>query len=349
LAADDQPDAPSSGDRQLRLTMLLGIAVSLLFLWLALRTADLGEIIDAAARTRLPLALPFLAAVLLFYWTKTVRWRALLAPMKSLAPRDLIAPVMIGYAGSIVLPMQLGELVRVLVAQRTFQLRASTLLGSVALERMFDLLTIALFMTAALLFARHMPPELALADEIIAPIAMAGLALALAFIRWTDKFIAGAARATAFLPARVCHFLLDQLAAAAGGMESLNSPRRIAYIGALSVVQWGFMWTCSYLSLLAVGIHATAGLTTLVLGFTTISISLPTSPGYVGSIQFAYYLALVPFGVSPSDAFAASVFFHVLTNGTVIVAGLYYARHTGFSLRKLSREVRHPVPTQRPQ
>jgi uncharacterized membrane protein YbhN (UPF0104 family) len=181
LAADDQPDVSAADSRRLRLTMLLGIAVSLLFLWLALRTTDLEQIIESAARTRLPLALPFLVAVLLFYWTKTVRWRALLAPTKTLSPRYLIAPVMIGYAGSIVLPMQLGELVRVMVAQRMFKLRASTLLGSVALERMFDLLTIALFMTVALLFARQIPPELAHADEIVAPIAIAGIAFALAF------------------------------------------------------------------------------------------------------------------------------------------------------------------------
>jgi hypothetical protein len=49
-------------------------------------------------------------------------------------------------------------------------------------------------------------------------------------------------------------------------------------------------------------------------------------------------LALKPYGVNAADAFAASVFYHLLTYAAIIATGLYYLKRTGQKwamLRKL--------------
>jgi hypothetical protein len=63
--------------------------------------------------------------------------------------------------------------------------------------------------------------------------------------------------------------------------------------------------------------------------------SLPSGPGYVGSIQLAFTLGLAPFGVAAGPAIAASVFYHVLVCGSLIVAGLIALHRLGGTLRSL--------------
>jgi len=71
-----------------------------------------------------------------------------------------------------------------------------------------------------------------------------------------------------------------------------------------------------------------------------------TSPGYVGTIQFAYTLALSPYAISSATAFAASVFYHALAYFSVFFVGLYYLHRSGYSLGQVRSEAetaRHSV------
>jgi uncharacterized membrane protein YbhN (UPF0104 family) len=68
---------------------------------------------------------------------------------------------------------------------------------------------------------------------------------------------------------------------------------------------------------------------------TVIGVSLPTAPGYVGSIQLAFVLALKPAGVAPESALAASMFYHVLAYVSVVGGGLVFLRHYGMRFGQL--------------
>jgi len=58
---------------------------------------------------------------------------------------------MIGFMGNNVLPVRLGELARVLVLGREFNLSKTAVLSSVVLERVFDTATILIFFGGSLL------------------------------------------------------------------------------------------------------------------------------------------------------------------------------------------------------
>jgi uncharacterized membrane protein YbhN (UPF0104 family) len=64
--------------------------------------------------------------------------------------------------------------------------------------------------------------------------------------------------------------------------------------------------------------------------------SLPSGPGYVGSIQLAFTLGLAPFGVAAGTAIATSLFYHVLVCGSLIVAGLIALHRLGGTLRTIA-------------
>ncbi len=100
-----------------------------------------------------------------------------------------------------------------------------------------------------------------------------------------------------------------------------------------------------YLSLLAVKVSVPVLASFVVLAFTFVGVTLPSSPGAVGTIQLSFALALGPYGVETGDAVAASIFWHVLAYSFVTVVGLYYFVRMGYTLstvRQHAQELDEP-------
>lgn len=316
----------------------LGIGVSAVFLWLSLRGTNFQEIGAALQQSRLWLALPFLLALFVFYWIKTWRWSILLAPLRHITTRSLFPPVMIGYGSNAILPMQLGELLRTYLVSKRFQLGITPVLASIALERMFDLMMVLLILGAALMFGTELSPILVNTGYFVATLASAILIASIAYVLWTEKFVAVFDRLTRFLPGKLQTRLVQQVKTGSGGLQAIKSVPLLSGIFATSIIMWGFMWLCVYVSLLALDIDCPPSAVFMVLLLTVVGVTLPTSPGYIGTIQLAYTLALKPYGVSAGQAFAASVFYHVLAYVSVVIVGLFFLRHLGYSVHQVRSE-----------
>ncbi len=321
-----------------KLLFLIGLATSGFFLWLALRDADFDAIAAALGAANLLLALPFLLALFLFYWLKSVRWAALLSPMRQSSGAALFPVVMIGYAGTAILPMQLGEILRTYVASRRLPAPFSLVLSSIALERLFDLLTIFAFLGIVLAFGRSIPAAMVTAGYLIAAGTLVAAALAVGLTFRTQQSLALLERLSSWLPTQAQQFLLHQLESVAAGMGSLKDVGLLARIAINSMIQWSLMGACIWLSLAALDIFLPPSAVVLVIITTIIGLSLPTSPGYIGSIQLAFVLPLATFGVSASDAIAASFFYHLLAYVSVLLTGFGFAHRMGLTFGQLQTE-----------
>lgn len=321
----------------------LGIAISALLLVLALRDVDFVALGEALRSANLLWSLPFLAALFAFYWLKSVRWRDLLSRKVPSRTGELFPIVMIGYAGTAVLPMQMGEFVRAYIAAKKYRVSYSLPLSSIVMERIFDLLTILALLAGFLMFSNLAPEILVRAGYIIGAIALVGLSVAGCLVWCTDATLQTARTVLSPLPERFRDPVIQQLAAAADGASALRSPPLMGKIALNSLVQWVLMGVCIWCSLVAVGVDVPLSGVVLVLIATIVGISMPTSPGYVGNIQFAFVVALEPFGVSAANAIAASVFYHVLAYAVVVVLGFTFLQRMGFSMRQLETEARSSV------
>ncbi len=76
----------------------------------------------------------------------------------------------------------------------------------------------------------------------------------------------------------------------------------------------------------------------MLLALNIAAITLPSAPGFFGTIQLCFVLALKPYGIDASDAFAASVFYHVLEYVAVTSTGLYYLKGIGHDLSQLRKD-----------
>ncbi len=124
----------------------LGIAVSIvLLLFLAYqvyRIDDPSGLIDELAEANYVYLVPAVAVYFVGVLFRALRWQFLLNPMRRFPLKRLYPVVVIGYAANNLLPMRLGELVRSYYLARQENFSASSALGSVAVERVFDGLTL---------------------------------------------------------------------------------------------------------------------------------------------------------------------------------------------------------------
>lgn len=327
-----------------RLAFAIGILVSGIFLWLAFRNADLASL-AASLKTAEPVwAAPFLVALFTFYWLKSSRWMHLLSPAGEVRSRELFPIVMIGYAGTAVLPMQMGEFVRAYIASRRYSLPYSLVLGSIGMERIFDLLTILALLGTVFATGQKTPDSLIAAGYVIAAITLFGLALAVALVTHTRHVIAAVRVLLGPLPARFSDFVLKQLETASRGLQSVTQPRLLLQISLNSILQWGLMGICIWMSLLALDIQVPISGIVLVLVATIVGISLPTSPGYVGNIQLAFVVALQPFGITAEDAIAASIFYHLLAYLAVVITGFGFLHRMGLGIFEIQAKASESDP-----
>jgi uncharacterized membrane protein YbhN (UPF0104 family) len=113
----------------------------------------------------------------------------------------------------------------------------------------------------------------------------------------------------------------------------------VARIIALSLLQWLLVGIAVYAALEAVAVHISMAAAVVTLAATVLAVTLPAAPGFFGTIQLAFVLALAPYGVVESDALAGSIIFHIISYLFVMVAGVVALHRLGMKFGDLKRGV----------
>ena len=187
-------------------------------------------------------------AGLLVYPVKAARWRVILGPGQSARYRTLLSAVMIGFMANCIIS-RLGELIRAAVMSIKGEMRTSTALASIALERAFDLATVGLFLILALAWLEPSSGRSASGQYWMDKLAgerfhlAVVLALAIAFLvllRLYPRRMTGLlARFTRLLPGRFRERVEVFLQTFLLGLDTLRTWRQVAAILVLSLVHWG--------------------------------------------------------------------------------------------------------------
>ncbi len=330
--------------------LAIGLAVTSACLWWAFQQMLKGEDgkksaseviaeISAAFRQADYRSLPAMwTCLVLFYWLKAIRWHLLLEPLGKFHPlRELLPSVVIGFAFNNVLPAHLGEFVRVYVFSRQSGISKTTVLTSIVLERIFDVIAILAFLVLGLFLV-----EASNLDERVVSSAMffgvavcVGLMGATAYLIWTGpvvRFVEGCLCRIPFLPTTVARKVANLLETGAAGLASLRSGRLLSGILVTSFLQWMLNGLTIHLSLWAFGIHVSPAVSAIVLGVTAVGVTIPSSPGYFGVIQFCFLLVLSLFVKDKETVFAASIYYHMSQWIPVTTVGMLYFLRAGLNI-----------------
>ena len=310
-----------------------GIAISAFLLWLALRNVQADEFRKALVQADYRDLLPFTACLLAFYWVRTYRWRLLLGHISSVNTRDLFGPVMIGYGANFLLPFQFGEVARSFAARSRTKLPFMPIAFSVIVERLFDFVVILMALSLALAMHRQLPDYVASLGLMAALVVAVLIVASVLFALHTEPAIALVGRCLAVLPDALRDLILRQLRSGAKGLHSLLDRTIVLKVALVSIVQWTILLVCIWITLHAVGVTASVPTLLLILALVVLGSSIPNAPGYLGSIQAGYVLALEATNGDGSQGLAASVVFHMIYALTALGLGAYALRRASIDLR----------------
>jgi uncharacterized protein (TIRG00374 family) len=321
------------------LSIAAGLAVTAATLTYALWDADPRRVWQTLVSGRNWVILPFLLVLAVFYLTNAMRWTLMLRPFRRFSWSQVLPSMMIGFAGNNVLPLRIGELIRVYLFSKEFAIPKSGVLMTLVLERALDLLAILAIFGLGLALLPEAPSALR-TGGLLAALMVAGVcAILIAFILFPSQLASLWNHLSSALPASIGDRGASYLEHFGKGLDSMRDPATASMLLAQSFGRWLLAPVLAWLCISGYGEPVPFAMAMVVIGVTAFAVSLPSAPGFVGPIQAAFVFALTPFGVSQETALAASILFllghwiPVTTIGAMFLA----SRHLSFV--QLRREV----------
>ncbi len=318
--------------------VVLSVVLTAAFLFLFLRSFDLGTAWTSLLGASVPLVALSAAINLAAFLFRAWRWKHLLAPLREgLGFYNLTSTTLIGFTISYLVPFRVGEVVRPVLLARRERLSSSAAIATVALERLFDMLTVmGLFLVFAL--SRHGAALMGAARNgdsvsqaaiflqrgvyVTGAALLVGVPLLVLLVAFPEQVVSWLHRIN---PGRSTGRIGRAIAVLETFLEGLRSVRRgkeLAFSILLSIAMWLTIDLGVFVGLKAFGLHLHFFDTLLLMVPIAVGIAVPT-PGGVGSYEFLCQISLVDFwGVERALAAAVAVTLHAVAVIPTVVAGL---------------------------
>jgi glycosyltransferase 2 family protein len=318
-----------------RWQILLGVLISLAFLWYALHKLELGQVWYYLRTATYWWILPGVLVYFVAVWARTWRWHYLLRQIKAISLKSLFPVVCIGYFGNNVYPLRAGEVIRAFVLRRNQGVAVSASLATIIIERVFDGLVMLLFVFFALPFVGQQNiPAVYRSAVIFFSIFFLVALLIFAWMAFDRR------RATAvytyladrFVPARVrpaldgfYHRFLDGLQSLRNGRDALMVLLTSVVIWLLETVKYWFVMHAFHFAVSFIGLM-------LMNGVVNLTTTLPSAPGYVGTFEVGASV-LQALGVQKDLAFGYTIVLHAALWLPITALGAWYMWREGLRWR----------------
>jgi uncharacterized protein (TIRG00374 family) len=303
----------------------IGAAISVVAIWLVLRSVDVGqtvEILRAADPGWIVIVAAFVVVDLL---TRALRWQRLVAPIGHVGFLPMLAYLLIGYLANNVLPARLGELVRSHYLGDREGLSRTTTLGTVVVERVVDFVVVVAIASAAILVlsVRGIVANAVLVGVALAALLAAGIAIGVAAHR-----LPGAER-IAVIAGRWPR-VTDLAGKLRGGLAVAGRPRTLGEALVLSLLAWGATVLAFAAAGQAVGIELTIGQASLLAAGVALVTAIPAGPANLGTFELAAVEIAKAVGVPPHEAFAIALLVHATILALTSMGGLVALARLGW-------------------
>jgi glycosyltransferase 2 family protein len=312
-------------------------AAILVFLILFARTIDWHAAWNSMRHASLPLLAAAIGVNILSVLLKGVRWWLFLRPIGitslPLAMRATIA----GAGLNNVLVANGGDAARVVFVSRVTGVPSSTVLASVALEKLFDPIGFVMLLVVGVIVF-ELPPQFE-AWKLAAEVTLGVIVLLLIFFVYATRNIkpehVPERRATPRTWSGKLVAYFKSFGQTAGRLAT--GPRFLAAM-ALSLLSWGCQLWCFDLAASAAHVPIPlAGSLACLLGI-NVGLIIRATPGNVGFFQFVYALMAEQFGVTRNDAIAVSLLIQTLQILPLTLLGIALAPEFIFKRGKENSE-----------
>jgi len=311
--------------------LFLSLALGALFLWIAFRNVSLSEVVNEIKMIRWIYVVPIFFIGIFSHVLRALRWAVILKKIKPAKFSTLFGINSVGFLFVHILPFRLGEIVKPYLLMKREGVRMSTGVATVAIERVFDGLTLVGFLVFSFIFSHFKTNNIPYVGQSINYLITAGaLIFGLAFIFlmllvYSEKFaLSFIAKLSSILPKRFSEKITGIAKRFVEGLTALPSLKANFWIFFYSIV----IWLCSvytmYLLFISFNMDLPWEASFAVLGIVSLGIMIPAAPGFVGTFQLFCQGALGLYGVAQTTGLSYSIVMHAINIACVVVLGLIY-------------------------
>ncbi len=313
-----------------------GLAISVVFLYLALREVDLAAAWAYVRGARWEALLAGWLCLVASYIVRTWRWRAIMSSVQPVPLGTVGRVYMTGLMANNLLPARIGEVVRAYLLGQTAQMHTAAALGTIAVERAFDVVVALGFLVTGA--ALGVLGELGSAVWAGAAL-VGGLVIGLVVLAaWGERLSALSGRVVGRVSPEWGERLAAMGASFVGGLRSVGSVGRAIEIALWSLGAWGLFAGYAALVLGAYRLRTLLPGVLFLLGVGGLGVSIPSAPGNVGTLEGSMVLALGLLGVGDHSSRASfALTYHVVEWVTTCSIGFLCLGQLGLSMGQLSR------------
>ena len=318
-----------------RILFWVGVALSALFLFLALRGLKLDEFWRDLQQTNLWWLIPAIAIYFVSVAVRAWRWGYMLRPFKKISLGRMYPVVVVGYMGNNIYPARIGEILRAYTLQRNEGVPIATSLATVFMERLIDGIVMVGFVLVALPSVPNMNDTVRSIVTLASVVFVIGAAVffALALAPKLAEQIAGAI-VNKVLPARFQSLVMGFVQKFVAGAQCLRRPGDLLLLFLSTIVIWlietvkywliwhAFSANASYRDLPFIDFM-------LFNGVANLSTIIPSGPGFIGTYEAAGVAVFGAIGIDKGLAVAYTLVMHIALWLPVTLLGAFFMLRQG--------------------
>jgi len=271
--------------KNLKKRLILGLLLSTIFTYLSLRGINFEDVATSFQTAHYIYIIPALFILFFVHYLRSYRWGVILSPIEKVDQFSLFSVTCVGFLAIVAIPARIGELARPYLITHKSNVTMTSAMGSVFLERVFDVLTILimLFMVA---FLTPMPSWLMKSGIVFFVITLIFITFMIllginrsAFFRIVNPVISR-------LPEKYFHRIEDIIDHFISGFKMVANPGLILYVIFLSLLIWAAGALVIYILFSAFDLQLSLIAAFAVMVVVIAGTTIPTAPGFVGSFHF---------------------------------------------------------------
>lgn len=324
-----------------RLYLLIGLGISVVLLYALFQNINFSDLTAALSQANYWWLLPNIMLIVLTMYQRAYRWSFMIAPIKKVPFEKLLAATCVGFMANNVLPLRLGEFVRAYsLSDQDKDVSKSASLATIFVERMvFDLVALLLILAGVLsLSPLSVDGRMVFGLKLAVGTALVAIAVMVFMAIKPETVGRVLTRYLFFLPDQIKSSISSIVIKFSHGLAFLTSLKSVTYVSIQTIMIWLLMGISNIFVFWAFGFDLTVDACYVLLVVVSISILIPSSPGFIGVYHAGVVMSLDLYGIPKADALSCALVLHATQYFVVTLMGFYFLKKEHLSLKELEQE-----------
>lgn len=335
--------------------LFIGLIVSGYLVWEVFGNIDFKKLVTVLENANYFWLIPTILLTVFAMYQRAYRWKFMLAPIKHVKFKNLLAGTCIGFMANNILPARLGEFVRAYsLSSQDNEISKSASLATIFVERMiFDLVALLLIFGSILIFSDNLQNQLSSDIEFGSKIIYgARFAIFVALIGITTMLIIAhkpervgqiMTKYLFFLPDKIKNIIASIVDKFSDGLKFLTDIKAVLSVGLQTLLLWVLMGASNYFVFMAFGFDIPFEASFVLLVVVSILIMAPSTPGFIGVYHYGVVVSLGLYGIAGEEAGACALVLHAVQYIVITLMGFYFLKKEHLSLKELEETAEHSM------